>query len=166
MPELLSVITFDPWQIFVAACNLLIMFVILRKLLFSKVKDFIDARENEVRAMYDDAEKASSEANKLKTEYEANIAAAKDKALEIVNEATVTASKRSDVIIAEANKEAINIKDKAFDAIELEKKKAVLEIKSDISTLVTEAASKVIEKEIDENTHKKLIDDFIGQVGA
>ena len=43
--------------------------------------------------------------------------------------------------------------------------RAVREIKGDISNLVVLAASKVIEKDIDNQKHEELIEEFIDKVG-
>jgi flotillin len=44
--------------------------------------------------------------------------------------------------------------------------KAINEAKDEIGGLAMDIAGKVVEKEINEADHKKLIDDFIGKVGA
>ena len=46
-----------------------------------------------------------------------------------------------------------------------EKRKAVNEIKDEIGGMAMEIAGKVIEREISEEDHAKLIDDFIANVG-
>ena len=49
--------------------------------------------------------------------------------------------------------------------IESERRKAAGELKNDISELALDIAGRVVEKEIDPETHKELIDDFISRVG-
>ena len=46
-----------------------------------------------------------------------------------------------------------------------EKKKAVNDIKNEIGGIAMEIAGKVVEREINEEDHKKLIDEFIENVG-
>ena len=45
-----------------------------------------------------------------------------------------------------------------------EKRKAVNELKDEIGGMAMEIAGKVIEREVNEKDHAKLIDDFISQV--
>ena len=45
-----------------------------------------------------------------------------------------------------------------------EKRKAVNELKDEIGGIAMEIAGKVIEREVNEKDHAKLIDDFISQV--
>ncbi|MFI3114810.1 MAG: F0F1 ATP synthase subunit B [Clostridia bacterium] len=159
-----AIIGLDIWYLTVAICNVLILYSILKKLLFEKVKNAIDTREREIQTNLKDADKARQEAFQLRAEYEHNIAQSKDKAAEIIMEATTTATRRSDIIMAEAIEESNAMKQKATVAIDLERKKVLSELRSDISDLVTMTASKVIEKELNADDHKKLIQDFVESV--
>lgn len=160
-----AVIGFTGWELLVAGGNLLVLYAILKKLLFATVKKVIDDRENEVKTLFEQAESAKSDALSLKTEYENNILNSKEKAAEIIKEATVNATKRADDIISDAQVQTADLKRKANDSIELEKKRATQELRADISKLVISAAEKVVQKEINSDDHKKLIDDFVNQVG-
>ena len=68
-------------------------------------------------------------------------------------------------IIANAKEEASQLKEKASKDVEQERQKVMNEIKNEISNIAVLAASKVIEKDIDSNKHKELIDNFIKEVG-
>ena len=69
-------------------------------------------------------------------------------------------------MVREAQEEVAGIKARAAADIEQEKKKAVNEAKDEIGSLAMDIAGKVVEKEINEADHKKLIEDFINKVGA
>ena len=53
-----------------AWCNLLILFLILKKLLFKPLKNMIDSRQKEIDDMYADAESSKKSAENMRTEYE------------------------------------------------------------------------------------------------
>lgn len=159
------IIGLDLWYVFVAICNVLILYSVLKKLLFQKVKEVIDGRENEVASAFKEAEDAKAEAIRLKAEYEASIASAKDKASEIIKEATTSASKRADALVKQAEMEVTSMKRKAEVAVSVERQRVMTELTSDISQLVTLAAAKVIEKEINADDHKQLIQNFVEKVG-
>ena len=55
--------------------------------------------------------------------------------------------------------------DKAYVEIEREKKKAVNEIKDEITDIAFEAAKLVVEKEINQQDNERLIEEFINNVG-
>ncbi len=72
---------------------------------------------------------------------------------------------RADELVQEAQAKAAGIKAQAEADIAQERKKAINEVKNEIGGLVMDIAGKVVEKEIDEADHKKLIDEFIENVG-
>ena len=121
------------------------------------------------RAMADaeiqDAVKAKEEAIAMKSEYEQNMLEAKNKANEIVTNAQKTAAIQSEEMLKEASQQAAAMKAKAESDIAQEKRKAVNEVKNEIGGMAMEIAGKVIEREINEEDHAKLIDEFIANVG-
>lgn len=90
------------WQVVAQLLNTLILFLILKKILFVKVKEFIDARQTEVDKMYADADTAMAEAERLKNVYSESVAGARDEAQRIVTDARKSAQDQADAILAEA----------------------------------------------------------------
>lgn len=145
--------------------NTLILFLVLKHFLFDKVNAVLDARRNEVAKTYEDADTALSNAKRLETEYTDKLSAAKEESAEIVKNATKKAQTRSDEIISGAKEEARGIMDKAEADIEKEKKRAVNQIKDEISDIAMSIASQVVSREIDQSAHKQLIESFIDEIG-
>ena len=165
MEKYLDFVTIDVWTLIFTWGNLLILFLLLKKFLFKPVRKMMLDRENEVKAMYDDAEKSKSDAASLKCEYEERISNAKNEAEKIVKDATHTAAVKSEEIILEAHNSAKGILERADRQIEADKRNAENELKNEISGIALSIASKVIEEEIDPDKHKKLIDNFISEMG-
>ncbi|MBQ7425431.1 MAG: F0F1 ATP synthase subunit B, partial [Lachnospiraceae bacterium] len=113
-----------------------------------------------------EAREAKEEADSLKVQYEDSLTNAHAEAARIVSDAQKEAQNKADTLLREAEQEATGIKARAMADIEQEKKKAMNEAKDEIGSLAMEIAGKVVEKEIKESDHKKLIDDFITKVGA
>ena len=104
-------------------------------------------------------------AEEKKAEYEARLEGAKAEREELLREALVKANKREEEIISEARESAARIKEKAHADIEQEKKKALNEVKNEISSISIGIAEKVCEKEIDEEKHADLVLEFINRIG-
>lgn len=153
------------WNILVTICNTIITFLIVKKFLFKPVRKMLAARAEEVQAMYDQAEADRAEAAAMKKDYTESIANAKAEAAQITQSATRRATVRSEEILAEASRQATDLKKKAEQSIEMERKKAMNEIKDEIADLSIMIASKVVEKDINEADHKRMIEDFIDKVG-
>ena len=101
----------------------------------------------------------------MKAAYEEDMAQARTRANDIVANAQKNANAQSEEILKEANRQATAIKVKAENDIAQEKKKAVNEIKNEIGAIAMDIAGKVIEREISESDHQKLIDEYIKNVG-
>ena len=153
------------WNILVTICNTIITFLIVKKFLFKPVRKMLAARAEEVQAMYDQAEADRAEAAAMKKDYTESIANAKAEAAQITQSATRRATVRSEEILAEASRQATDLKKKAEQSIEMERKKAMNEIKDEIADLSIMIASKVVERDINEADHKRMIEDFIDKVG-
>lgn len=158
-------ISIEPSTIAFTLLNLLILFLFVRHFLFDKINSVLESRQNEVQKAFDDAEQATEKARQLEEEYSDKILKAKEESAEIVKNATKKAQLRSDDIIYEAKTEAGSIISKANSDIEREKKRAINQMKDEISDMALAIASKVIEKEIDEKDNDKLIEEFINNVG-
>ena len=153
------------YELFFTLINVLVLFLILRKILFKKVINVMDAREADIKNDIEEGQRAKEEGLKLKSEYENKVKDARDEGQLIVDSARKRAEEKSDNIISEANKEAEYIKQKANSEIAKDKEQAFNNIKSEISEIAVLVASKVIEKDIENAKHEDLIDNFIKEVG-
>ena len=115
--------------------------------------------------MYADAASAKEQAKSLQDSYSAQMADASNQAAEIIREAGKTAQVRSDEIIGAAKADADAIRSKAQRDIALEKKKAMNDMKDDISGIAVSIAEKVARKEISEQDQQELIASFIDNLG-
>ena len=160
-----ALITLDGWTFLAQICNLMIQLVIFKKLLLKPVKKVIVERKAKADSQIADAEKLRTEAEAMKAEYEQNLQNARTEANQIVATAQKTATARSEEIVGEARAQAAALKQKAEADIAQERKKAVNEVKDEIGGIAMEIASKVVEREIREEDHRDLIDEFIKNVG-
>ena len=154
-----------PWTFVAQICNLFIQVYLIKRFLFKPVNEMLEKRKALADAQIREAEKAKADADAIKTEYEQNMKEAKEKANEILTTAQRTAALQSEEMLKEAASQAAALKSKAESDIAQEKRKAVNEIKDEIGGMAVEIAGKVIEREISEEDHTKLIDAFIANVG-
>ena len=157
----LEIISLNIWHVAAAILNLLLLTWIVKKFLFVPVQKMLAQRQEQVDTLYAEAEEANSAARADRALYEEKLAGAKAEADEIVRSAAVRADRMSDQILAEAAERASEKMRKADADIAQEKKKAINEIKNEISGMSVEIAEKVVGREINEEDHKVLIDSFI-----
>ncbi|MDP4143437.1 MAG: F0F1 ATP synthase subunit B [Bacillota bacterium] len=153
------------FTIFATIVNFIILYLFLRHFFFNKVNGALEERSNGVKETIDKANADRAKAESLKLENEEKLKNAKEEGKTIVANYKTKAEKVSDDIVKEANAEAQLIMERARKEAEREKEKAQDEIKSQIVDLAVLVSSKALEKELDENEHRRLIEDFIAKVG-
>ena len=151
----------DIWSLIFTWCNLLILFLLVKKFLFKPVQNILKQREQEVVEMYDKAEAAQKNAEAMEAEYTEKLADAKNEAGRIMQNATRNAQLRSEEIIHEAEEKAQSTMTKAEARIEQERKNALAQLQGQVADMAVAIAGKVIEKELDPKEHEKLVAGFI-----
>ena len=139
------------WTFIAQICNLFIQMLLIKKFLFKPVREILAKRQAKADADIREAEEAKNEAAAIKAEYEQNMLEAKEKANELLATAQKNAAAKSDEMLREASSQA--------------RRKAVNELKDEIGSMAMEIAGKVIEREISEKDHARLIDEYISNVG-
>ncbi len=152
---------YDLWGLIFTLCNLLILYLVFKKFFFAKVNAIIDKRKTEIDETYDRANEAEAQAQAKLEEYDARIAEAQSQAEEIVGNAVRTARTKESEILQEARAKAAETIAHAESTIEIDKQRAINEVKEGISDMAVAIASKVIEKDITPEDHRRLIDEFI-----
>ena len=161
----LDVISVNIWAIVASLANLLILTLIVKRFLFKPVKKIVDARRAAIDNDYAQAQAARDQAEESRQNYEAAMAAAKQTSDQIIADATRTAEYRSNEIVAEARQKATDIRRQAEADAVLERKKAEADMKHEIAEVSTQLTGKLLQREINEEDHKKLIDSFLNDLG-
>ncbi|MBE5843906.1 MAG: F0F1 ATP synthase subunit B [Butyrivibrio sp.] len=154
-----------PWTFVAQICNLFIQLWLIKKFLFKPISEVLEKRQKMTDDELKGAREAKEKADAMKKEYENSLSNAQAEAANIVSSAQKEAISKADKIVKDAEDQAAQVKARAEADIEQEKKKAINEAKDTIGGLAMDIAGKVVEKEINENDHKKLIDEFINNVG-
>ena len=160
-----QLVNFDYWTTVAQLLNFGIQLLLFKRFLFEPVKKILEKRQLEVNSVLSDAEQANIAAQEAKKSYEKHLANARMEAEEITTKAVASARLQSDQILSAAKEETEKLRAKTSADIELERQRAMSEAKSEISKMAVEIASKLVEKEIDENAHAALIDKFIDEIG-
>ena len=161
----LDLVSFVPWTLIFTWCNLLILFLVMKKFLFGPVNNMLEQRKKEIDTIYESANEANEKAVNLEKEYSEKMAQAREEAGEIIRQATLTAQKREKEILESAREEVATMTRRAETQIAQERKKAYQEIKNEISDISVAIAGKMVQREIKAEDHEALISQFIENVG-
>lgn len=163
--ENLGIVSLNIWQILISLTNLAILYTLLKKFLYKPVKAVLEGRKAEIAKSYADAEDARATANAAREEYTAKLATANETAEGIIHDATVNAGRRGEKIVAEAQQKAEEIVRRGEVEASMEKKKAMESIRRDITDVSAAMTEQLLQREMNENDHRRMIDEFLKGVG-
>ena len=163
--QTLDIISVNLWLILISLLNLVILFLIVKKFLFKPVKRVLEQRQKEIEDRYAQADEANAEAQRSREDWQEKLDGAQAQADAILQDATESARRRGDTLVAEARNQADSIIRTAQNEAELERQKAAAGIKQEIVEVSGALAEKLLEREINQQDHRALIDSFIGEIG-
>ena len=161
-------IGFDPqllFESFFTALNIFILFFGLSYLLFDPVRNVLEIRRQKIAGELAQAADDKKSAAAMKAEYEAKLKDVSKEADAILEEARRKAKVRENEIVEEARAEAARIVERANREVELEKKKALDDMKQEIVSIASLMAGKVVAASIDTTIQDTLIDETLKEMG-
>ena len=149
------------WSSLMILCNVFILYIILRKFFWEKIKKFMDDRAAAVQDVIDAAEAVNKRADEKMANYSKRIANVEEEGREIIKASKQQADAQAQIIIEEARKQAGDIIAKAEKTIEQEKAQAMEEMRKEIASIAMLAAEQIVGREIDSVGQDAIIDQAI-----
>ncbi len=153
----------QPMDIVIHVLNILVLYVLLRFLLYKPVRAFMDGRTAAIQASLDSAKKTGDEADQLKANFDERIRQADEEAQRRLLEGTQKASEAAASIVTLAQQQATEIVDKAREKAENERKQMVQSLEPQITEMAIGLASEVLKREVKSDDNQKLIDSFFNK---
>lgn len=162
--EFLNALGFNFKMVFMQAVGFLLLLFLLKKFLFGRIKDMIKARSDEIKETYRRSEEDKSEAERCKKEYQARLLNIEEEAEKKLQSAVVQAKEISDEIVQKSHKQAAENMARAQTSIDIERKRALEDVRNQVVNLTLLVSTKLIQKSIDNKTAEELVDDVINRV--
>ena len=151
----------DPGLFIWTILTFLILFFVLSKFAWRPLLKALESRENTIKSSLDDAEKAKQELESLNAETETIISEARSEAQSIRLEAKSAAEKVKADIIAQAGEDAKKLLYENEKQIQVEKDRAINEIRQEVVGLTLTVAERVIRKNLSKEDNQDLIEDSL-----
>jgi len=153
------------WSLLFILGNIVILYLIMKKFFFEKIRNFMQKREDDIIKSYENAEKVNNEANKIKELYNKQMENIENERKEIIKTAKIKADAQAKDIINEAEAKAVLIIKHAEEDIKQQQKNSIEEMKQEIADLAIIAAEKIIEKQLNYNEQQLIIAKIIENAG-
>ncbi len=147
------------------ALNLLILFLLLRTFLYKPVSKFMADREAKFAQEREQIDAAQSEADSLKSKYETSMKNARLDAEHLAEARRQAAEREAEDLRKKAKQEAQEILSDSMNQAINEREAMLEDLKSQTAKLAVDIAGKILEREVKEDDHKKIIDSFFDKIG-
>ncbi|CUB43179.1 MULTISPECIES: F0F1 ATP synthase subunit B [Bacillus] len=158
-------LSFNGGDILFQLLAMLVLLALLKKFALGPLLNIMKQREDHIAGEITSAEERNKEAQKLIEEQRVLLKEAKQESQLLIENAKKLGEKQKEDIIQAARAESERLKEAARTEIVKEKEQAVSALREQVASLSVLIASKVIEKELDEQAQEQLIQDYLKEVG-
>jgi F-type H+-transporting ATPase subunit b len=137
---------------------------VLWKLAFPRIAQALERRQHAIENSIDEAERIRKEADEILAEYRQRLGEARGQADEIIERAR----KAADALEARAKEDAQANREQLLEQtrrdIEVETRRAIEEIRSEVAELTVQATEKLTRKTLSEEDQRRLLEDALGEL--
>ena len=133
---------------------------------FPMVKGAMDARAERIREDLDAADQAKTDAQRVKSDYESELADAKAEAGRIVDEARNQADALKADLQSRAEADITEMRERATAEVEVARQQAITDLRSEVSEIALGAAERVVGSSLDATTQNALVDAYIDEMAG
>jgi F-type H+-transporting ATPase subunit b len=126
----------------------------------------MDARAEKIRSDLEAAETARAEAVAIKQQHEAALAETRAEAGRLIDEARQEAAAVKVDLQARAEAEMAELRQRSNAEVAAARQRALSDLQAEVAEIVVGAAERVIERNLDMDTQRQLIDQYIASVGS
>jgi F-type H+-transporting ATPase subunit b len=140
------------------------LFLLLRKYAFPAIIAAVEARERALEEAIASAKRDREDAARLLEEHRRQIDAARADAQRLIAEGAKAGEKIRTEMIEQARHQQQEILERARQEIGAERDRAIAELRREAVELAIRGASKVIERNLDDETNRKIVEEFLADL--
>ncbi|MGH9137424.1 MAG: F0F1 ATP synthase subunit B [Acidimicrobiales bacterium] len=142
------------------------LFLLLWKFAYPGIKKGMEGRTERIRTDLETAEGAKNEAERVLSDYRAQLADAKSDAGRIIEEARQQADALKRDQEQRLQGELAALRERAASDIESAKSQAIADLHNEVANLAIGAAEVVVQRNLDRQTQTELVEQYISQVAS
>lgn len=142
----------------------IVLMFVLARFAFKPLTAAVEAREKALEEAIEAAKRDREEAAKLLEEQRHAVDVSRADAQRLIAEARTTGEKLRGEMLQETKLQQHELLERARIEIDLERKRAIADLRREAVDLALAGASKVIERNLDDQTNRKLVESFLASV--
>lgn len=151
-------------ELVVGALAFAILFFFVWKWVLPRLRQLLDERREKIQGELERAEEIRRTAEQELAEYRERLAATREEANRIIEEARRAAEQVRAEVQAKAETEAAATVARAQEEIRAERDRVFQELRGEVAEIAVGLAGRVVGESLDAGTHQRLIDEYIDQV--
>jgi F-type H+-transporting ATPase subunit b len=159
-----GLLSINPGLIIWTLISFFALYVILHKYAFPPIIEAVRAREQALEEALAAAKREREEAAALLAQQRSQLDAARGEADKLILEGRSAGEKLRAIMLEETRTQQTEMLDRARREIENEKDRAIAELRREAVDLALAGASKVIERNLDSDANRKLVESFLGSL--
>ncbi|MHC4942647.1 MAG: F0F1 ATP synthase subunit B [Planctomycetota bacterium] len=157
-------IVFRPDALVLTWITFLVTLVILTKFCWRPILNSAREREERIANDIKSAQSARTEAEEMLQRYQSQLENARQEVSQLIDEGRTSAEKLKKEILEKANQESEAARNRANKEIELARDQALEQIRTEAIDLSITVASRILERSLDDDDHRKLAKDILEKV--
>lgn len=141
--------------------SFIVLLLIIRKVAWEPLLNILEERSKKIQDDITKAENEKTESTQANQLAQEELRKAKAQASQIILQAKKQSVLIQDSMLNEAKAEVERLHETSKREIELERRRIMHEMRDEITSISIEMAEKVLNREIKEADHRRLVDDFI-----
>ncbi len=164
MSQEFNILEVNPGLIFWTIVTFVILFLILRKFAWGPIVEALEKREKTIRDSLDEAAKTQEESKQLFEKYNRKLQEVGAEAQKLMEEGRNLGENMKRDILAKAREEAEGIVARGKHEINMERDKAISEIRKHAVDLSLFAASKILKRSLTDEDHRRFVSEAIDNI--
>lgn len=149
-----------PMDLILNILNIILLFVIVRALVWKPVKKFLSERNAKLEEKAQQAQQDMQNAQDLKAEYEKLLSDSEVTARNIINESRHDADRQAKQILDEARQSAAEIQEDARLQAEAQRQKLTDGMQDEVINLAFDISAKLLNREINDEDNRRIAESF------
>jgi len=141
-----------------------ILYFIMRKWAFPAILGAVEKREKALEDTIASAKRDREEAQKLLEDHRRQVDAARGEAQKLIADGRAVAEKMRTDLLEQTRQEQQALLERARREIEMEKERAIAQLRREAVNLAIAGASKVIEENLDNTKNRQLVEGFLSSL--
>jgi len=146
--------------------SFLVLLAAMWKFALPAIQKAMAERTQRIRDSLDEAERTKADAQRILDDYQRQLADAKNESARIIEEARQTAEQMRRDLMARAEAEVQELRARTADDVRAAQERAIADLRAQVAELAIGAAEVVVQRNLDPESNRVLVERFIEQVGS